>query len=92
MEYITQRSGNNAYSRHYQSNIKNDIWYQQILHIDEVTKTIVEDLTQVVSRMNYINNESDFHITKEEQIVYEVLQKKILNAIAVKEEGVYEQH
>ena len=45
-------------------------------HIDEVTKTIVEDVTQVVSRMNYINNESDFHITKEEQIFYEVLQKK----------------
>ena len=62
------------------------------MHIDEVTKTIVEDVTQVVSRMNYINNESDFHITKEEPIVYEVLQKKILNAIAVKEGGVYEQH
>ena len=62
-------------------------------HIDEVTKTIVEDVTQVVSRMNYINNESDFHFTKEEQIVYEVLQKKKeLNAIAVKERGVYEKH
>ena len=71
---------------------KNGTWYQQILHIDEVIKTIVEDVTQVVSRMNYINNESDFHITKEEQIFYEVLQKKILNAIAVKEGGVYEQH
>ena len=45
-------------------------------HIDEVTKTIVEDVTQVASRMNNINNESDFHFTKEEQIVYEVLQKK----------------
>ena len=55
---------------------KNGTWYQQILQIDEVTKTIVEDVTQVVSRMNYINNESDFCFTKEEQIVYEVLQKK----------------
>ena len=52
----------------------------------------MEDVTQVVSRMNYINNESDFHFTKEEQIVYEVLQKKELNAIAVKERGVYEKH
>ena len=48
-------------------------------HIDEVTKTIVEDVTQVVSGMNYINNESDFHFTKEEQIVYEVLQRKKKN-------------
>ena len=70
-------------------------------HVNEVTRTTVEDVTQVVeedniisddqlssvvSRMNNINNESDSHLTEQEQIVYEILRKKQeINAIQVKE-------
>jgi len=46
--------------------------------IDEVTRTTVQDVTQVV--------ESDSPLTDEQQKVYEILKKKQeINAIAVKE-------
>ena len=70
-------------------------------HIDEVTRTTVEDvievvkenndindvhLSSVVSRMNNINNESESHLTEAEQIVYEILRKKQeINVTQVKE-------
>ena len=68
-------------------------------HVDEVTRTTVEDVTQVMEEDNIISDdqlstvedvtqvvESDSHLTEEEQKVYEILTKKQeINAIAVKE-------